>query len=134
MVRIASLSRLCSKRVAFSLARSNSPFRTENRLRFIVHRTRSSLFPHCPPIFYMSIFFPKHNFGVSPSGKARDSDSRTHRFESYHPSQIKLRHFLPEFFSSNPCSLCSRKLTLSLLQQKNTFRCFVWCTRRDSNP
>ncbi len=43
------LSRLCSKKVAFSLTRSNSPFLTENRLRCFVPRTRLALFPYCPP-------------------------------------------------------------------------------------
>ena len=28
------------------------------------------------------------NDGVSPSGKALDSDSNIRRFESYHPSQV----------------------------------------------
>lgn len=32
-------------------------------------------------------------FGVSPSGKARDFDSRIPRFESWHPSQLESSTF-----------------------------------------
>ena len=36
--------------------------------------------------------------GVSPSGKARDFDSRTRRFKSCHPSQMD-SHFCEFFFA-----------------------------------
>ena len=44
------------------------------------------------------------NIGVSPSGKARDFDSRIRRFKSCHPSQKRLIFCLPkdESFQLNP--------------------------------
>ena len=46
----------------------------------------SILFDH--PIYFLK--FDTTNIGVSPSGKALDSDSNIRRFESYHPSHSKI--------------------------------------------
>ena len=47
---ILGLGILCSKLVAFSLPRSNSPFLTENRLRCFAHWARLALFPSPAPL------------------------------------------------------------------------------------
>ena len=43
-------------------------------------------------------FLREKNIGDSPSGKAHDSDSCMHRFESYIPSQFKILYPRIEYF------------------------------------
>ena len=46
------------------------------------------------------------NFGMSPSGKARDFDSRTRQFKSGHPSQKKALANASAFFND----VCLRQM------------------------
>lgn len=54
--------------------------------------------------------------GVSPSGKARDFDSRTRRFESYHPSQLCWRIRQGVYCALHPnntgCPMFTRQMSL----------------------
>ena len=65
--------------------------------------------------------------GMSPSGKARDFDSRTRRSESGHPSHCGGNHFLNTFKKELPFAmLLNSKKRASISPPRNRCsRCFL---------